>query len=53
MEKFDIVIECEHGEYRLFEAMVIPTKTDLEELQETLMSFWLGKIQKVVIENIK
>ena len=53
MEKFDIVIQCEQGEYKIFDAKVIPSKTELEELQETLQDFYLGKIQKVVIENIK
>ena len=53
METFDIVIQCESGEYKLFEAKVIPTKTELEELQETLIGLDLGKIKRVVIENFK
>lgn len=53
METFDIVIQFECGEYKLIEAKVIPTKTELEELQEALIGLDLGKIEKVVIENIK
>ena len=53
MKAFDIVIKCERGEYKLFDATVIPTKENLEELQETLIGLDLGKIQKVVIENFK
>ena len=53
MKAFDIVIQCERGEYKLFEAKVIPTKKDLEDLQETLIALDLGKIKRIVIENIK
>ena len=53
MKAFDIVVQCERGEYKLFEAKVIPTKKDLEDLQETLIALDLGKIKRIVIENIK
>ena len=53
MKTFDIVVQCERGEYKAFEAKVIPTKEDLENLQETLRGLDLGEIQKVVIENFK
>ncbi len=53
MKAFDIVVQCERGEYKLFEAKVIPAKKELEELQETLIALDLGKIERIVIENIK
>lgn len=53
MKAFDIVIQCERGEYKLFEAKVIPTQKGLEDLQETLTLLDLGKIERIVIENIK
>ena len=53
MKAFDIIVQCERGEYKLSEAKVIPTKSNLEELQETLIGLDLGKIKRVVIENFK
>lgn len=53
MKAFDIIVQCERGENKLFEAKVIPTKKDLEDLQETLIALDLGKIKRIVIENIK
>lgn len=53
MKAFDIVFKYERGEYKLFDATVVPTKDNIEELQETLNVLDLGKLEKVVIENIK
>ncbi len=53
MNKFNITFICQQGEWKLSECAKFPTKEDIEENIKCLAGIGLGKVQKIIIDNIK
>jgi len=53
MEKFDLHFECENGRHDLQECRELPTMDKLTDTFEALAEFGLGKVKRIIIDNIK
>ncbi len=53
MEKFDLHFECENGRYDLQECRELPTMDKLTDTFEAFSSLGLGKVKRIIIDNIK
>ena len=53
MKSFDITFYCEKGDWKLKECKILPSKQDIEDTIENLETLGLGKIDKIIIDNIK